>query len=290
MIFSAENDFLKITVDSRGAELVSFFSNRLQKEFLWNGDPRFWQRRSPLLFPIVGRLKDDKYKIGDLFFTLKQHGFARDSVFSVEEISAQRLSFWLQENEETLKIYPFKYSLKIVYEIKGNELMIEAKIKNRGNEKMPFSLGFHPAFVCPFEKEEKIDEYFLIFEKEEKCERLYLEEGLITKKEIFWLKDRILPLSENLFANDAIILNKPLSKKVVLQRKDFRSAKIEVDFEEFNYLGLWKKKEARFVCIEPWNGLPDYKESEQDFFKKDGVIILKKNQTISFKLKIRLLE
>lgn len=290
MEISVENDFLRITADSKGAELVSFFSKKLKKEFLWSGDPKFWQRRSPILFPIVGKLKDNKYKIGDSFFTLNQHGFARDSLFTFDGADEQKISFIFQENEETLKMYPFKFFLRISYKIVGNELAIGADITNKENIKMPFSLGFHPAFVCPFENEEKLNEYCIVFEKEEKCERLCLENGLITGREMFLLKDKILPLSEELFANDAVILNKLLSRKVVLHKQDSERPKIEVDFNGFSYLGLWKKKDARFLCIEPWNGLPDYSKSDQDFFKKEGIIILKEKQIISFKLKIRLLE
>lgn len=290
MIFWAENNFLKISVDSKGAELVSLFSKRFKKEFLWNGDPLFWPRHSPILFPIVGKLKSDRYRIDNSFYTLKQHGFARDLLFSVDETNNTRLSFVLEENEETLKMYPFRYSLKIVYEINGNELSIEAKIKNKENKKMPFSLGFHPAFICPFKEEETIDEYCILFEKEEKCWRLYLEKGLIARKEIVWLKDGFLPLSEKLFSEDAVIFDKPSSEKVVLQKRDFKSPKIEVNFKGFRNLGLWKKKDAPFVCIEPWNGLPDYKESDQEFFKKDGIVILKEDGTSYYKIKIRLWE
>lgn len=290
MVYLIENELLRVEINQRGAELFSFFSKKLQKEFLWNGNPEFWPRRSPILFPIIGRLKGDKYRIGDKFYTMSQHGFARDSMFVLKEKKNDKIIFELTETDESLKIYPFRFKLRMTYKIVKNEVFAVAEIENRKEENLPFSFGFHPAFVCPFDKSETLKDYAVVFEKEEICERLFLENGLISNKEKFNISDRVLTLSENLFADDAVILKNVLSKKVSLQRKDEGNSKIELAFKGFSYLGLWKKQDAPFLCIEPWSGLPDYKESDNDFVRKDGIILLEKNERKTFEMKIGLFE
>lgn len=277
-------------MNKSGAELFSLFSKKFQKEFIWNGDPEFWQRRSPLLFPIVGRLKDDTYEIEGNRFSMKQHGFARDLVFNPSKVEKEELVFELFENEETMKIYPFRFILRIAYKIEGAKVKIKAEIENRDDKILPFSFGFHPAFVCPFNIGEKIEDYYVVFEKEEICERFFLENGLISNKELFNIRDKVLNLSENLFENDAVILGKVLSKKVFLQRKNGRGSKIEVAFKGFQYLGLWKKKDAPFLCIEPWNGLPDYKESDHNFIRKSGINFLERNCKATYEMEIGVFE
>lgn len=289
MIHSIENGFIKIEVNEKGAELFSFLNKTRQKEFLWNGNEKFWQRRSPILFPIVGRLKDDRYEIEGNSYNLNQHGFARDMVFKLEEKNRKSLSFSLIENQETLKIYPFRFCLRVNYQIEEIILFVKAEVINKDENPLPFSIGFHPAFFCPFEKDEKLEDYCLIFEKDEKCERLFLDNGLIAGKGFFASKKRKLDLTEELFANDAIILKNPLSKKVILQREDNKGSKIEVNFKGFPYLGLWKKRGAPFICIEPWQGVNDYTDFSGDFYNKEGIVILNSNESAEFEFSITLI-
>ncbi|MCX7830559.1 MAG: aldose 1-epimerase family protein [Acidobacteria bacterium] len=288
MIYSVENELLKISADQKGAELVSVFSKKTRKEFLWSGDPAFWPRHFPILFPIVGKLKDDKYKIGNTFFFMKEHGFARDSIFSLDKKEHDTITFVLNENEDTLKIYPYRFVLRISYKIKETQILINAQVENCEEQTLLFSLGFHPAFCCPFEEHEKIEDYCLVFEKEEKCKRLILEEGLISKTETFLLKNKNLTLSEDLFLNDAIILKKLLSEKIFLKKIGSEIPMVEIDFKGFDYLGLWKKRGARFICIEPWKGVNDYKNSNYDFIKKEGVVFLEPSQKIEFEMAIQI--
>lgn len=289
MIHSIEGSFIKIEVNEKGAELFSLFNKMREKEFLWYGDEKFWQRRSPILFPIVGKLKDDRYEIEGDVYNLKQHGFARDMVFKIEEKNKKMLSFSLSEDQETLKVYPFRFCLRVNYQIEENSLFVKAEVINKDEKALPFSIGFHPAFCCPFEKEENFSDYCLVFEKDEKCERLFLDNGLIAGKGFFAAKKRKLNLTEQLFINDAVILKNTLSKKIILQRKDLKGAKIEVNFKGFPYLGLWKKKSAPFICIEPWQGVNDYEDFSGNFYNKEGVVILKSNEIANFEFSITLI-
>ncbi len=277
---------MKVSIKEKGAELASLYHKEFRKDFLWDGNPQFWGRQSPILFPIVGKLKDDEYKIGDKKYKMPQHGFARDSNFELIGKSTDRATFLLKENEESLKNYPFKFLLYVVYELTGNTLRIAFRVENNFEDILPFSIGFHPAFVCPFEEDEELENYALFFEKEENLERLILENGLISSSEKFILQDRILALDEGIFIRDAIILKNPESKSVTLSRRDKSGEKIGLDFENFEYLGLWKKLKARFLCIEPWLGINDYKRFEGDFLKKEGIVILKRNKYFQRQIKI----
>ena len=279
---------LRVSIKEKGAELASLYHKVASKDFLWDGNPKFWGRQSPILFPIVGRLKNDEYKIGDKKYKMAQHGFARDSNFQLIDKSSDRAAFLLKENEESLKNYPFRFLLYVVYELKGNTLWIAFRVENNFEDVLPFSVGFHPAFVCPFEENEDLEDYALFFEKEENGERLILENGLISSKEKFILQDRILLLDEEIFLRDAIILKNPESKSVTLSRKDKSGEKIELDFRGFEYLGLWKKLKARFLCIEPWLGINDYRSFEEDFFKKEGIILLKRKEYLERGMKIKI--
>jgi galactose mutarotase-like enzyme len=274
MFYSIENEKLMASFNNSGAELASLYHKPLEKEFIWNGDPRFWGRRAPILFPVIGRLRNDSYHMDGRSFNLGQHGFARDRRFDIVETHGDSMVFHLKETKETLRTYPFPFSLKIRYSLVKDSLTIAFEITNDGNSAMPFSIGGHPGFICPFNSGETLEDYAVFCDEKEECERLFIENGLITGEEKFIIGNKVLPLSEGLFLKDALILKDLNSKKVHLGRLDENGPKIEVSFPGFPYLGLWKKKDAPFVCIEPWFGLPDHRDKETDLFHKEGVIIL----------------
>lgn len=285
------SDRLTALIEEKGAELVSLTDTNSGTEILWDGDPRFWARRSPILFPVVGKLRDDSYSLDGRTYSMVQHGFARDTMFRTVSSSSDDVSFHLEASRENLEKYPFRFSLDITYGLNGRSLSVATRVGNEGETRMPFSFGFHPGFKCPFEEGEKLGDYALFFEKPEECERLVLENGLISDKESISLTGGVIGLSEELFERDALIFRGLRSEKVTLGRIDERGRQIDVAFRGMSYLGVWKKKDAPFVCIEPWQGLADHRDRiGNNIFEKEGILVLDPGDSFNGKMTITCLE
>ena len=278
---------LQIEVDSFGAELSSLKSLENDTEYLWQGDVRYWNRRSPVLFPIVGKLLDDEYIYRNKTYKMSQHGFARDKEFVLVEQGEEFLKFMQESDIETLKVYPFAYKLFISYEIKKCEVKISYEVVNKSDEKMFFSIGAHPAFNWPIINPIKNanpnkDDYYFEFNNLKKDENLkafpLLENGISSDKVDFKLDKKRLNISENIFKNDALIFkNKNINSVKLKNYKNENS--IEVCFDGFSYLGLWSKPNgAPFVCIEPWHGIADFINHNKNIEEKDGINILEKDE------------
>jgi len=280
MISKLENDFLEVLADENGGELISIKGKEDNIEYLWKGDPEYWNRHAPILFPIVGKVKDNKYRIGDKEYKLGQHGFARDSKFEVISHNTNKIIFRLSSTEETLKKYPFKFELDIKYCLDLNNLKVTYIVRNTDKGKIYFSIGAHPGFTCPFLEAETMEDYYLEFDEKEtaKGEVLHKETGLLTKDSQLELKhESIINLNKDLFKQDAIIFRNLKSTKVSLKNHK-NSKKITVGFEGFPYLGVWSKPTgAAFVCIEPWFGHADSVDFNGDFSEKAGIIPLDKD-------------
>ena len=275
MNYEIKNEFIKAKINSFGAELNSLQKNNNNFEYIWQADKNYWARHSPVLFPIVGRLKEDTYIYKDKIYSLSQHGFARDKEFELLKKKSDFIEFSLKNDEKTLEIYPFLFELNISYKLENTKLIISYKIRNKSEDKMYFSIGAHPAFNIS-----KGD--FLEFENVEKTKRYFLnEKGLIYKNEDMNLPENRLLLDENIFKNDALVFNDSSIKSVIL--KDENSNKIlKVEFERFPYLGIWSKPNlAPFVCIEPWFGVADEENSNQNIEEKKGIQVLEKDEVFS---------
>ena len=275
MNYEIKNEFIKAKINSFGAELNSLQKVENKFEYIWQADKNYWARHSPVLFPIVGRLKEDTYFYKDKKYSLSQHGFARDKEFELLKKENDFIEFSLKNDEKTLEIYPFLFELNISYKLENTKLIISYKIRNKSEDKMYFSIGAHPAFNIS-----KGD--FLEFENVEKTKRYFLnEKGLIYKNEDMNLPENRLLLDENIFKNDALVFNDSSIKSVIL--KDENSNKIlKVEFERFPYLGIWSKPNlAPFVCIEPWFGVADEENSNQNIEEKKGIQVLEKDEVFS---------
>ena len=273
------NECLKLTAKSSGAELVSIKNTFTNKEYLWQGDPEFWGRRAPILFPIVGKVNGNKYKIEGNTYNLPQHGFARDMHFERIDQQDNTLTYLLKSNEETLKVYPFKFELTVTYKLDKNKVVVSYEVKNTDDKNIWFSIGAHPAFNCPLEKNETINDYYLEFEKTENADACVLKDGLITEKMIPVLKNtNKLQLSTELFENDALIF-KNLRSSIVKLKSNKSGHEVIVDFTGFPYLAFWSKSGgAPFVCIEPWYGIADTVGYSGEFKEKDGIKNLAKGK------------
>jgi galactose mutarotase-like enzyme len=284
-----ENQEIKVSVKPAGAELTSLFNKRNNKEYLWNADDKVWGRHAPILFPIVGKLKDQKYTYEGRQYTLPQHGFARDMNFEVVESSSSSVAFQLTATEDSLKNYPFKFLLEVRYELKESSVDVKYSVRNLDSKSLPFSLGAHPGFNCPIGEDEQYEDYFFEFEKEEELSTWLLNEGLLSGETISLGKTNKIYLTKELFQNDALVFKHLQSEKVTLKSSKSNNS-IALTFPGFPYLGLWTKPgTSKFVCIEPWCGIADGVGASGNILQKEGIRVLEigKSFDCSYNIKIK---
>lgn len=269
-----ENGKISIDIKSLGAELTSL--KYKGKEFLWQADKRYWGRYAPVLFPIVGKLKDNAMYIENKEYSMGQHGFARDSEFINVFDSHNKVTYLLSYNEETLKVYPYKFELYISYEVFDNQVRVTYEVKNIDNKDIYFSIGGHPAFKWPLVEEETSEDYYIEFEKNETQRFIKNENGCLSYQNEFILEDtNIIELNKSKFDIDTFTFKNLNSNKISLKSKK-TGAFVTVYFEGFPYLGIWSRTdEANFICIEPWYGLADFINHNKDFKTKEGILQLK---------------
>ena len=275
------NKILSASIKHAGAELFSLIDNQ-NKEYMWNGNPDFWPKHSPILFPIVGSLKNDTYTFDEKEYHLSRHGFARDKEFKLIEKTESSATFSLSYNEETLQKYPFKFELQIIYNLDENKLNIGYKVINKGETQLPFSIGAHPAFSLP----EEFSNYSIQFEKEEQLEYSLLEDGLISNTTAtLETSNNTVSLNYKLFENDALVFKALESNTLTILENS--KPYLKVDFEDFPSLGIWTKENAPFICIEPWFGYSDTLEKYGDILKKEGIVLLEANQIFNAEFSIQ---
>lgn len=266
-----ENDKLQVTIKLKGAELSSIKDKVSGKEYIWQGNPDVWGYHAPNLFPIVGGLKDNKITISGNDYNLSRHGFARTSMFRRIESTPNHAVFSLSYDDETLKIYPYKFEFEVAYSLSGNSLTILYKVINKDDKKIYFSVGAHPAFNIPLEESEVYEDYFIEFEKEETLVSSKLSTtGLFNGQYKEFGQSTILDLTADLFNEDALVF-KNLNSRVVYLKNRKNTQSIKVDFNQFNELGIWAKPGAPFVCIEPWLGYADNELGQKDISEKPGI-------------------
>jgi galactose mutarotase-like enzyme len=270
--YEIKNSFIKVQIKSFGAELNSLKKCDENFEYIWQANSKYWARHSPVLFPIVGRLKEDSYFYKNKKYSLSQHGFARDKEFEVVQNEANFIEFRLKSDEKSLEFYPFFFELNICYKLDKNSLIVSYKVKNKSDEKMYFSIGAHPAFNTQIGD-------FLEFENIKTTKRYFLDEkGLIYKNEDLNLENSKLYLDKDLFKDDALVFNDSNIKQITLKNIENKS-KVKVKFDNFPYLGIWSKpNDAPFVCIEPWFGVADDENSNQKIEDKKGILSLEKEE------------
>ena len=266
---------LTVKINPKGAELTSIFNHENQTEYMWNADPNFWGKSSPVLFPIVGALIENRYRFEEKEYALPRHGFARDRVFVVEKLEENSLTFLLTHDENTLKVYPFKFEFRLIYSLENNALKVTYSVKNIGETRMYFSVGGHPAFAVPLSDNTEYEDYYLEFNQTEIFQRWGLTpEGLIEVQPFNFMVDtNKLDLTKELFYDDAIVFKNLESTSVTL-KTDKTANQLKFDFEGFPYLGIWAAKNANFVCIEPWCGIADSADYRQELTQKEGIIEL----------------
>ncbi|EAD9142955.1 aldose 1-epimerase family protein [Listeria monocytogenes] len=268
-----ENEVLLVEMKTAGAELTRIFHKDTGLEYLWNADSKFWGRHSPVLFPTVGRLVDDTYLVDGNQYHLGQHGFARDRDFQVIEQTENTVRFELDADEDSLAIYPYKFKLSIIYTIEKNTVAVSYEVENTDNKRIYFSIGAHPAFHLPLTDGTTFEDYYLDFGTEENLETLCLE-GPYRSGDIKKIIDepaRYLPLSYDLFKNDALIFE-ALKQKEMTIKSDKTPHFVKVSFPEFPFVGVWTAKPGTpFLCIEPWYGIADGAGESVELRDKAGI-------------------
>ena len=282
MNYEIKNEHIKVKIKSFGAELNSLQKIDEDLEYIWQGDSKYWNRHSPILFPIVGRLKNDSYTYQNQKYNMTQHGFARDKEFEVIKNEADFMEFRLKSDEKTLEIYPFSFELYLSYKLEKNSLIVSYKVINKSDDKMLFSIGAHPAFNWTLKEDEKKEDYVIEVEDLKQIKRYFLNDlGLLYKKEDLKIIDNKIALNEELFKNDALVFE-DLNIKTLTLKNSINENYIKLNFENFPYLGIWSKPTgAPFICIEPWFGVADDENSNQNFEDKKGIITLEKDEIFS---------
>jgi len=293
--FRIENENLRVIVAAQGAEVQSLFGVRSGVEYLWQGDPQFWSSRSPILFPILGRVKGGKYSWRGKTYSISiPHGFAKDLPFELELREAARLRLLLKSSSETKKQYPFDFQFRVEYVLEGSSLEIRFRVDNVGSQPMPFAWGAHPGFRMPLQNGEKFEDYRFDFAAEESPERLLLDGVFMSgKKSPFALNNgRSLTLQRRIFDDEAIILQNIRNRKIFLVGPGDRRY-WSLQFDDFEFLALWQpiKSEAPFVSLEPWTGLPDPSDKTIcELDEKVGMKIVPPGGFAEAKLKFTLLD
>lgn len=268
MNITIQNDTLEVQIKSEGAELTAV--KKSGKDILWDGSSEAWRGQAPVLFPICGGLRDNKYIINNNEYTMQKHGFAKKREFELEAHTSDAATFLLKSDKESLKCYPFDFELRISYKLNKNTLQIRYDVKNSGTQKMYFSIGSHESYSCP----NGIEEWSIIFEKTETLNSKTVNGSLLDYKTNHILENsRILPLKNEYFQIDALIFSDLNSKKLILKNNTTNES-AEINFDGFNHLLLWTIPGEKFICIEPWCGLPDYIDSNYDLTQKKGIISL----------------
>jgi len=276
-----KNSNFTATINSKGAELISLKTNG--REYIWEGNPEFWGKHSPVLFPIVGTLKNNEFQYLEENYTLSRHGFARDIEFVVKEQSENKVVFSLESSASTLQNYPFIFELQLIYVLEESKLTIQYKVFNKDSKEIPFSIGAHPAFALT----ENFDSYSLSFGDDNELKYFLLENDLLSDKtEVIDLNKNQLQLDYQLFERDALVFKQINSKAITINENS--KPILKIDFKNFPNLGIWTKNKAPFICIEPWFGYSDTNNSSGNILEKEGIIILKTNEIFDCEFSIEI--
>ena len=267
-----ENDFLKVAIDNKGAQLTSIHDKSEGRELLWQADPAIWPWHAPNLFPIVGGVINDQLLIDGKAYSMKRHGFARNSEFVLLSSDDRQAVFSLPNSERTHEVYPYNFDFEVMYMLIENALRITYKVINHDKRTIYFSVGGHPAFNVPFYPNEQYEDYYLEFEVDEKLQRhLISPDGMFSgETEPVAFDGNKLWLKKDMFDDDALVFKNMRTREVTLKSKNHHKS-LTVEFPHFNYLGIWAKSGAPFVCIEPWLGCTDTEGQPKDISQKEAI-------------------
>jgi len=279
-MISLENNFLKVVINLKGAELSSLFNKLNGLEHLWQADPSIWGFHAPNLFPVIGSCIDNQIMIDGQKYPLKRHGFARNSEFQLIHSTSTKARFILNYSESTLAVFPYKFAFEVTYELLDSELSVLYHVINLDDHTMYFSIGAHPAFNIPFYENEDFTDYYIEFSATEILEKHLLNsEGFFTgKTEKLVTEQNRINLNPDLFKSDALVFKNLTSREVLIKNHKTPNF-ISLSFPDFTSLGIWAPPGASFVCVEPWLGYADNAGELKEFSQKDGILSLESSSS-----------
>ena len=283
MIITIQSEELTVDIEDAGAQLASVRDRKSGTEYLWQGDPAIWNRRAPLLFPTIARLKDSQYEWDGKIWDMPIHGFCRSAPFTVERQDGHSASFRYSDTEETRKMYPFSFVLTVTYTLEGRKLTKSHHVENRSAVPMLYELGGHDGYRAPLEAGETMSGYAIRFPGLDAITPYGMDEqNMITPKTaIYPLPNGRMPLTPSSYHLDTIILDNLPERKAILEDQDGRP-RVIVEFADFPYLGVWtmtKDFDTNYVCIEPWTTLPDATFVGRALADKAGIRTLESGQS-----------
>ena len=271
-MITLKNEFLTASFNEVGAELKSLVFGG--KEYIWEGRSEVWSGSAPILFPICGGLKDDKYTYKGKEYTLQKHGYARYATFEIEDKTDSSVVFLHKSDEETKKSFPFDYELRVTYTLMDKTVKVGYSVKNLTDGNMYFSIGSHEAYYTP----EGIEDYDVVFPQNETLNAYVLYGNLLSNQELPIIKDsNVLPLYDKYFTVDALVFKDLKSRTATLRNRKTGKA-VRVDFPNADYFLLWHKPNSPYMCLEPWSGIPDIVGSSYDITEKEGIIVLERGK------------
>lgn len=281
------------SIDSVGAELISL-KDKTDKEYIWQRDPDIWPRCSPLLFPVVGNCRNNRICIEGAWYEMEKHGFCKESDFAVKDQTSSSVTFCLTANEKTRRSYPYDFILSLSYRLKDGILFLDYSVQNPESRNIIYCIGSHPGFICPLEEGEAFDEYCLEFEKEENTHSMVYDLDALemnpARQGISLSHTRLLPLSYELFREDAVYFDQIQSRKVSLIHQKTRRG-VEVSYPGFETIAFWTPygKNAPFLCIEPWNGSAVRADEDDELLHRHHLQTLSPGQKKCYPMEIRIL-
>lgn len=281
MIVTLLSDMLTVHIDTKGAQLTSVATHS-GTELLWQADPKIWGRHAPILFPIIGRLRDNKYTVHGKEYQISQHGFARDKEFNVVSQSSTSVTFQLEEDIQTLAKYPFAFRLLVTYTLERGKLTKTHTVRNRDTKTMYYELGGHDGFRTTLFEGEAMEDYYIQFPGMSQIKPMGMnEKNFFTREDLTYpLQGDRFPLPPRVFGLDTVVLEDlPIHEVTLANTKN--PIKLTMDFAEFPYLGIWtqnKPEYTHYVCIEPWTTLPECEFTDSALEHKPGIRVLEPGQ------------
>lgn len=280
------NGILEITVSEKGAELQSIYKITSNREYLWQGDEKYWGKRSPLLFPLIGNIHNQQIQIDGNIYPMTRHGFAQKLLFKCRT-DDRLLHLSTTDTEETFRVFPFHFIYEVLYQLSRNTLTVTQRITNTGTDTMPFQIGFHPAFNLPmYHPADEIHGY-LSFNTDNGVTSNIIEQGFLTEKlETYSCTDGYLPITDKLFDYDTVVDTRGLIERTTLydkNKKPLLTVKSKAPITAY-----WSpvQKAAPFICIEPWQGCSEDLHFTGEMSHRRFMSQLKENETFEFSMQI----
>jgi len=272
-----KNEYLEVELNAKGAEIIKIIGQQDQLNYMWKRDPSLWANSAPILFPIVGGLRNQECRIDGKTYHMTQHGFARHTNFDIHQDSDSKVIFELISSEEILKQYPYLFHLQVIYTLKDNQLICQSIVKNIDERTIYFQIGGHPAFACPLMENESSNDYYIEFEHNETLNQKIIDvekKGMSHETKLLFDNEKRFFIRQALFTKDAVIVQNMKSSYVDLKCLN-HSKFIRFYMDNFNHLGIWASQHVGgLIAIEPWVGHTDYVDFTGEFKEKEGIVEL----------------